>query len=103
MPFSHFKSSGQSCGPRKEIHIIYKNYSRLRDAVTDFFFFLNTVSAVNKVISDPEMRQVLIETLLFENANMEFTKIGPLKVREGLWKSGSGRPPGSILAHIMPP
>lgn len=37
---------------------------------------------MNKAISDPDVKQVLIEALGLENANMEFTKVvGPLKVR----------------------
>jgi hypothetical protein len=47
-----------------------------------FFFKQRLVSAVNKAISDPDVKQVLIEALGLENANMEFTKVvGPLKVR----------------------
>lgn len=40
------------------------------------------ISAVNKIISDPEAGQLLIETLAFENMNTDDKKvIGPLKVQ----------------------
>ena len=38
--------------------------------------------AVKIGITDPDVRQMLIESLAFENANLEYKKIlGPLKVR----------------------
>ena len=40
-------------------------------AFTDFSYLQRLVSAVNKNISDPEAKQMLVETLAFENVNTE--------------------------------
>ena len=46
------------------------------------YFCQRLVSSVNKVVSDPDERQVLIETLVYENANTECKNdIRPLKVQ----------------------
>ena len=51
------------------------------EAFTDFFF-QRFISAVNKAISDPDAKQVLTETLAFENANTKCEKvIRPLKAQ----------------------
>jgi hypothetical protein len=42
------------------------------ETFTDFLQRL--VSAVNKVLSDPDVRQVLIETLAFENVNAKYKR-----------------------------
>lgn len=52
-----------------------------KEAFTDFFL-QRLMSTVNKMVSDPEIRQILIEPLVFENANSEYKMvIGPLKAR----------------------
>jgi hypothetical protein len=68
--FSSLKSLRESWGARREIHIIYKNYTRLCRSFR-FFFKQRFISAVNKTILDPDERQVLIETLAFENVNAQ--------------------------------
>lgn len=60
------------------------------EAFTDFSERL--VAAVNKAISDPEMRLVLMKTLAPEGANMECMKVTrPLMQGQDLQRSGSGR------------
>lgn len=46
------------------------------------FFLQRLTSAVNKIVSDSEVRQILITFLAFENANSEYkSMIRPLKTR----------------------
>jgi hypothetical protein len=57
-------------------------YKALKKLFLFFFLKQRLVSAVNKAVSDPEERKVLIETLAFKNRNPEFKKvIRPSKAR----------------------
>lgn len=60
-------------------------------AYTDFifyFFLQRLVSAVSKAKSDPDGRQVGIETLVFENANMECKKCCQgIKVKDSTYRT----------------
>lgn len=59
------------------------------EAFTDFSEIL--VAAVNKVISDPEMRPVLMKTLALESTNMECRKVTKtLTQGRDLQRSGQG-------------
>lgn len=69
MLLSAFKSLGQSWRTWRKVHLVYKD--------TNIHFKKKNqkkqrlVSAVNEAVSDPDERQVLIETLVFENGNTE--------------------------------
>jgi hypothetical protein len=55
-------------------------YKALENPSLIFFFKQRLVSAVNKAISDPDARGIMIETLVFENANTKCKNvITPLK------------------------
>lgn len=58
---------------------------------------------MNKAISDPEMRLVLMKTLAPEGANMECMKVTrPLMQGWDLQRSGSGRQLIMVLVCIIP-
>ena len=42
------------------------------EAFTDFSYSQRLVSAVNKTISDPQAKWMLIDTLAFENVNTKY-------------------------------
>lgn len=46
----------------EKVHLVYKDYIRSGEAFTEFFFFVQKMSAVNKAVSDPDVRQAFIET-----------------------------------------
>lgn len=48
----------------EKVHLVYKDYIRSSEAFTEFFFFffVQKMSAVNKAVSDPDVRQAFIET-----------------------------------------
>lgn len=56
---------------RKEFWVIYKNYTKkLSLTVLQIL-----TSAVNRIMSDLEVRQILIKFWSFENSNSEFKRI----------------------------
>lgn len=58
---------------------------------------------MNKAISDPEMRLVLMKTLALEGANMECMKVTrPLMQGQDLQWNGSGRQLIMVLVCIIP-
>ena len=68
----------QELGKRTESYIRLKQDQR--EPFTDFIERLT--KAIQLGVTDPEARCILIESLTFENANLECKKIlGPLKVR----------------------
>ena len=76
---SSFKYLGQK-ELRKKIGSCIRIKQGQREPFTDFLQRLT--KAVQLGVTDPEARHVLIESLAFENANLECKKIlGPLKVR----------------------
>lgn len=80
MPLGGFKSSGQSWETQKRFIWFTKIIQGSGTAFTNFLHRL--ILAANKAISDLEARQMVIETLAFENLNTEHKKvIRALKVR----------------------
>ena len=66
--------------PRKRIESYIRVKQGQREPFTDFLQRLTNI--VQLRVTDPEARCVLIESLAFENANLESKKIlGPLKIR----------------------
>ena len=64
---------------RELSHILELNRVRENLLVT---FLQRLTKAVQMGVTDPEVRHVLIHSLAFENADLEYKKIvGPLKVR----------------------
>lgn len=65
---------------RKRIESFTKSIQGLKEAFTDILYRLT--SAVNKMISDPDARQILIGSLTFENTNVECKRvIRPLRAK----------------------
>jgi hypothetical protein len=72
------------------------------EAVIDFFFPQRLVSAVNKTVSDPDTRQVLIETLAFENANTGAGEMAQrLRALTALPEVLSSIPSNHMVAHNL--
>lgn len=81
--------------PRKKSTSVTKIIQGSGEGSADFLQRL--VSAVDKAISDPDRRQVLIETLVFENTMPNVKKLlSHKRLEQHLWTSGYGLEP--ILA-----
>ena len=63
-----------------------KSYIRVKQGQREpFSDFLQRLTKAVKIVTQVEARQVLTESLAFENANLECKKIlGPLRVRSSL-------------------
>ena len=63
-----------------------------RESFTDFLYRL--INTLQIEVTDPEARQIILESLAFENANLESKKIiGPLRSRS--------TPMDEWIQHIM--
>lgn len=83
MLFSSFKSLGQILRSlEKKSTSFTKVVQDSGEAFTDFFFKQRVISTVNKGLSDPDSRQVLMEILHLKMLNTECKNITrPSKVR----------------------
>ena len=78
MSLSGFKSLGQSGRAQGEKSTSFTNITQsTEESFTVLFCFVlhRLVSAVNKAISDSDVRQVLIESLAFNKANTESKRL----------------------------
>ena len=72
--FSGLKRLGAKMSLAKGLPHLQKFYKALK-MFSLIFILQRLVLAVNKAISDPDTKQVLIETLAYENVNSEYTKV----------------------------
>lgn len=73
MSFSSFECLEQDEDSGKKSESFTKIIQGLKEDFTDFLQRL--ASAVNRIAPDSEVRQILIESLAFENANSECERV----------------------------